>query len=128
MFRRLFVAFSCLALLSPLTLRTTHAAPPEQGPIVVNAVDNDPENKLWNCDIGTSRTTFGNEETDRSRCFTFRSSAARWDYKRSCQYQSEHARLASRHRCNGHGGWQAVPAVRMGVRQDARLRGLARRV
>lgn len=41
-----------------------------QGAVVVNATDNDPENKLWNCE--TNRVPFGNEEVDRSRCFTFR--------------------------------------------------------
>jgi len=41
-----------------------------QGPIVVEAVDDDPSNHLWNCE--TNRVSFGNEETDRSRCFTFR--------------------------------------------------------
>jgi hypothetical protein len=52
------------------TPRVVHAAPPAQTPIVVNAVDNDPANKLWNCE--TNRVPFGNNETDRSRCFSFR--------------------------------------------------------
>lgn len=41
-----------------------------QGGIVIDAVDNDPDNKLWNCE--TNRVPFGNEEVDRSRCFSFR--------------------------------------------------------
>src|SRR5262245_16873808 len=41
-----------------------------QGPIILQAMDNDPENKLWNCEA--NRVPFGNEEIDRSRCFTFR--------------------------------------------------------
>ena len=49
--------------------RATTAAPFSQS-IVVNAVDNDPDNKLWNCE--TNRVAFGNTETDRSRCFSFR--------------------------------------------------------
>lgn len=61
-----------LLLLALFTPNATLSAPPAQGPIVVNATDNDSENKLWNCRAPDSRTTFGNEETDRSRCFTFR--------------------------------------------------------
>jgi hypothetical protein len=45
-------------------------APLAQGGIVVNAVDNDPENKLTYCD--TWRVPFGNKDVDRQRCFTFR--------------------------------------------------------
>ncbi len=41
-----------------------------QSPIVINAIDSDSENRLWNCE--TNRVPFGNQETDRSRCFTFR--------------------------------------------------------
>jgi hypothetical protein len=52
-----------------LAPRVIHAAPPAQGPIIVNAVDNDPNNKLWNCE--TNRVPFANEEVDRSRCFSF---------------------------------------------------------
>ena len=69
MHRRIFLVCAC-ALLVLMIPRATFSAPPAQNPIVVNAVDNDPENKLWNCE--TNRIPFGNEEVDRSRCFTFR--------------------------------------------------------
>ncbi len=45
-------------------------ARPVGSPVIVDAVDNDPDNTLWNCE--TNHVPFGNEETDRSRCFTFR--------------------------------------------------------
>lgn len=41
-----------------------------QGAMVIDAVDDDSENRLWNC--VTNRVPFDNQETDRSRCFTFR--------------------------------------------------------
>lgn len=56
--------------IGPVQAAPAAAEPAAQGAIVVNAVDNDPENKLWNCE--TNRIPFGNEEVDRSRCFTFR--------------------------------------------------------
>ncbi|CAG0941519.1 hypothetical protein ANRL1_00576 [Anaerolineae bacterium] len=68
-------AIALTMLLTILFLNTligehrAQAAPPAQSPIVVNAVDNDPNNKLWNCE--TNRILFGNEEVDRSRCFSF---------------------------------------------------------
>lgn len=67
--RKIFLMGAC-ALLVLMMPRAAFSAPPAQNPIVVNAVDNDPENRLWNCE--TNRIPFGNEETDRSRCFTFR--------------------------------------------------------
>ena len=70
----IFAAFALAWLLSAsnafVAPRAAIAAPPAQGPLVVNAADNDAENRLWNCE--TNRVPFGNEETDRSRCFTFR--------------------------------------------------------
>jgi hypothetical protein len=54
--------------IGPISPAVTAQAP--RGAVVVNAVDNDPENKLWNCE--TNRVPFGNEDIDRSRCFTFR--------------------------------------------------------
>ncbi len=56
--------------ISAVTSAPTISNQPQGPQVVVNAVDNDPENKLWNCE--TNRVPFGNEETDRSRCFTFR--------------------------------------------------------
>lgn len=64
-FIALTVVLAVLASAAPLL-----AAPPAQAPIVVDAIDNDPANKLWNCE--TNRVPFDNQETDRSRCFTFR--------------------------------------------------------
>ncbi len=66
----LALLLATLLLSESLTPRPAQAAPPAQGPIVVNAVDNDPDNNLWNCE--TNRVPFGNNETDRSRCFSFR--------------------------------------------------------
>lgn len=37
--------------------------------MVINAVDNDPRNRLWNC--ATNRVPFGDATLDKSRCFTF---------------------------------------------------------
>ena len=37
---------------------------------MVNAVDNDPDNKLWDCTA--RRVPYGNENIDSLRCFTFR--------------------------------------------------------
>lgn len=45
------------------------SAPPKG--TVVNAVDNDPSNSLWNCDNPSSRVSFGALDFDHSRCFTF---------------------------------------------------------
>jgi hypothetical protein len=64
------VLLLAILLNGSLAPRVIHAAPPSQSPIVVNAVDNDPDNKLWDCE--TNRVPFGNNETDRSRCFSFR--------------------------------------------------------
>jgi hypothetical protein len=44
-------------------------APEPGGGVVINAVDNDPANLLWNCD--TNRAPFGDKNTNVSRCFTF---------------------------------------------------------
>jgi hypothetical protein len=41
-----------------------------QDGVTVNAVDDDSDNRLWNCP--TNRIPFGNEDPDKSRCFTFR--------------------------------------------------------
>lgn len=57
----------CIALLLLTNIPSRAFA---QGPVVVKAVDNDPENRLWNCE--TNRVPFNNQEVDRSRCFTFR--------------------------------------------------------
>ncbi|MBU0494636.1 MAG: hypothetical protein KKA73_08715 [Chloroflexi bacterium] len=38
--------------------------------IVIQAIDNDPENKLWDCD--TRRVPFEDKSQDTCRCFTFR--------------------------------------------------------
>jgi hypothetical protein len=64
--------------------RVAAAAPPAQGRVVVNAVDNDPDNRLWNCE--TNRVPFGNNETDRSRCFSFRYSVPREGIKSAIVY------------------------------------------
>ena len=64
-FRAVLTVFFVCALMQTL-LFAAHA----QSPIVINAVDNDPENRLWNCE--TNRVPFNNQDTDRSRCFTFR--------------------------------------------------------
>jgi hypothetical protein len=37
--------------------------------MVINAVDNDPQNRLWNC--SSNRVPFGRDGYDLSRCFTF---------------------------------------------------------
>jgi hypothetical protein len=46
------------------------AAQGAQSESPVQAVDDDPENLMWNC--GTSRAAFGDPAEDRSRCLTFR--------------------------------------------------------
>lgn len=61
--------FFGLVITSVMLLTLAYSAH-AQAPIVVNAVDNDPDNRLWNCE--TNRVPFDNQETDRSRCFTFR--------------------------------------------------------
>lgn len=64
-------------VLAATLIASTVAAPvpasplsPASGAFVVDAVDNDAENLIWNCD--TNRVPFGNEGSDVSRCFTFR--------------------------------------------------------
>lgn len=57
----------CIALVLLTSMPSRALA---QGPIVIDAVDDDSENRLWNCE--TNRVPFDNQETDRSRCFTFR--------------------------------------------------------
>lgn len=68
--RRVLVFLSVILSMFALGLTPLSAAPPAQGPVVIDAVDDDPDNKLWNCE--TNHVPFGNQETDRSRCFTFR--------------------------------------------------------
>lgn len=46
------------------------SVPSAQGGIAVNAVDNDPDNKLESCDTSW-RAPFGNKDGDRGRCFSF---------------------------------------------------------
>src|SRR5262245_30155778 len=41
-----------------------------QGGAVIQGVDNDPENRIWNCE--TNRAKFGDGGQDKSRCITFR--------------------------------------------------------
>lgn len=64
------VSLSVIMIIFVIVLPWT--APPiaAQGGIVIDAVDNNPDNKLWNCE--TNRVPFGNEQVDRSRCFSFR--------------------------------------------------------
>lgn len=52
------------------TTAAVRSSSPAGGALVVNAVDNDPENKLWDCE--TRRVPFGNEDSDVLRCITFR--------------------------------------------------------
>ena len=77
--RRQHLAAALAALLLVSTPGIAGAEPDGQGdagarpaasPVIVDAVDYDPDNKLWNCE--TNHVPFGNEEIDRSRCFTFR--------------------------------------------------------
>lgn len=58
------------ALVILLSLNWSALPVAAQAPIVFQAVDNDAENKLWECE--TRRTTFGKEGDDLLRCFTFR--------------------------------------------------------
>ncbi len=62
--RQALVATALLGLLLPF-LQASRASALRQG-----AVDNDPANKLWDCE--TRRVPFGNAGSDVLRCFTFR--------------------------------------------------------
>lgn len=69
--RRLWLSGMAAVLAAPLLAAARPVAQPplQPEPIVVEAVDNDPDNRLWNCE--TSRVPFGNQQIDASRCFTF---------------------------------------------------------